>query len=233
MSVRDKRAMQRAIHANCRSRGIDEDARRLLQLRVTGKASMRDMTVDETARLLKAVRGGSGPGWSGPERPETPDRGAVDGKRHLPGGPHDAKLLALWISGYHLGVVREPGAEALASWICRQTGLSSAKWARPQQTAACIEALKDWLARDGGVDWSPYEHHPGHDRPSDNPRARVIEAIWKRIHERDSWGDRTRAGLQTWTRRYLPKGVTYLNAPAREQDRLIRKLGMWLRECGG
>ena len=227
MSGPDKRSMQRAIFANCRSRGIDEDARRALQLRVTGKASMKDMTADETARLLKAVRGGDAPGWTGPEREPAPDR------KHLPGGPHDAKLLALWLSGWHLGVVREPGAEALASWICRQTGLSSAKWARPKDTAACIEALKDWLAREGGVDWSPYEHHPGHDRPRDNSRARVIEAIWKRIHERDSWGDRTRAGLQTWTRRYLPKGVTYLNAPAREQDRLIRILGDWLRECDG
>ena len=230
MSGSDKRSMQRAIFANCRSRGIDEDARRALQLRVTGKASMKDMTADETARLLKAVRGGDAPGWTGPERLE---RGAEDGTKHLPGGPHDAKLLALWISGWNLGVVREPGAEALASWICRQTGLSSAKWARPKDTAACIEALKDWLAREGGVDWSPYDPHPGHDRPRDNPRARVIEAIWKRIHERDSRGDRTRAGIQAWTWRCLPGGMSYLDAPAREQDRLIRKLGLWLRECGG
>ncbi|MYE01650.1 MAG: DUF1018 domain-containing protein, partial [Alphaproteobacteria bacterium] len=63
MSAPDKRSMQRAIFANCRSRGIDEDARRALQLRVTGKASMKDMTADETARLLKAVRGGDAPGW--------------------------------------------------------------------------------------------------------------------------------------------------------------------------
>ena len=218
MSGPDKRSMQRAIFANCRSRGIDEDARHALQLRVTGKASMKDMTADEMARLLKSVRGGDAPGWSRPEREPAPDR------RHLPGGPHDAKLLALWISGWHLGVVREPGAEALASWICRQTGLSSAKWARPKDTAACIEAMKDWLAREGGVDWSA---HPA------APRVCVMEAIWRRIHENGSLADATPAGLRAWSRHRLPKGVSCIEASGREQDRLIRILGDWLRECDG
>ncbi len=45
------RAMQKLIFAACRQLGIDDDARRDLQVSITGKASMRDMA-DGELRLV-------------------------------------------------------------------------------------------------------------------------------------------------------------------------------------
>ena len=218
-------ALRRAIFAACRRAGMDDEARHAVQMRVTGKSSMTQMDTDDMRRLLRHLNG-NGPGWTGPETKR--ERNADTAL--LPGGPHDSKLMALWISGHHLGVVREPGAAALAAWICRQSGLSSAKWARPKDTAACIEALKDWLAREGGVDWSAYPAQDGARWPTNNPRARVIEAIWHRL-----WlsGAAVRPGVEGlcgWlsSRR---RGDTrhYRDLPGPAQDEIIRDLGAWLR----
>lgn len=60
-----KAARIKAIHAACRAKGIDADARRDLQLSLTGKASLNDMHLGEVSRVLdhlngKAQRGGDG-----------------------------------------------------------------------------------------------------------------------------------------------------------------------------
>ncbi len=217
--------LRRAIFAACKRAGMDDDARHAVQMRVTGKASMTQMDVDDMRRLLRHLNG-NGPGWTGPETKREWDADTA----LLPGGPHDSKLMALWLSGYHLDVVRECGAAALAAWICRQTGLGSAKWCRPKDTAACIEALKDWLARDAGVDWSPVREHAQGRWPRNNPRARVMEAQWRLLHVAGAVDSPSVDALQVWVRGSVPKGRIYLELPGREQDRLIRELGAWLRE---
>ena len=47
-----KAARIRAIHAACRAKGIDDDARRDLQQQLTGKASLSDMDITEVSRVL-------------------------------------------------------------------------------------------------------------------------------------------------------------------------------------
>ncbi len=46
----------RTIHVACRELGIDEEARRDLQLRVVGKASLKDMTAVEQQRVVDALK---------------------------------------------------------------------------------------------------------------------------------------------------------------------------------
>ena len=82
--------------------------------------------------------------------------GEAPARASLPENSHTSKLRALWISAWCLGVVRNRSDDALAAFIRRQAGIDAARWATPAQTAAAIEALKDWMERDGGVDWSPY-----------------------------------------------------------------------------
>lgn len=52
-----KAARIKAVHAACRAAGIDADARRDLQLAVTGKASLGDMTLGEVSQVLDRLNG--------------------------------------------------------------------------------------------------------------------------------------------------------------------------------
>lgn len=54
-----KTARQRAVIAICRARDIDDDTRRDIQLRITGKASLKDMTVIDLGFLLDHLNGKS------------------------------------------------------------------------------------------------------------------------------------------------------------------------------
>jgi phage gp16-like protein len=50
------RALQKMIHVGCRQVGIDSDTRRDLQLAVTGKASMADMSEAELKLVVNALK---------------------------------------------------------------------------------------------------------------------------------------------------------------------------------
>jgi phage gp16-like protein len=50
------RQLQRTIFAACRELGLDSDARHDLQLRVTGKDSLSDMTDDEMKAVLDDLK---------------------------------------------------------------------------------------------------------------------------------------------------------------------------------
>ena len=210
MSV-DRNAVRRAIFGACRARGIDDDARHALQLRVVGKASLTTMTTGELQQVLRAVRTG--------RTAKAADRAAEPAGQLLPRGAHQGKLSALWISGYHLGVVRSADPEALATWVCRQTGLGSARWATPGHTAACIEALKEWIAREAGVDWS-----------LGDPRAAVMEALWRLLAQAGAVDDPSGEALDVWVRGIHP-GRDRADLAAPELDDLIVRLGHWRRQA--
>lgn len=50
------RSLQRMIHLACRELGLDGEARRDLQLAVTGKASMTEMSEADLARLMDRLK---------------------------------------------------------------------------------------------------------------------------------------------------------------------------------
>ena len=50
------RALQKMIHVGCRELGLDTDLRCELQLQVTGKASMSDMTDAELNAVLSDLK---------------------------------------------------------------------------------------------------------------------------------------------------------------------------------
>lgn len=156
-----------AIHAGLRALGLaEEEDRRALYARVTGKQSLREMAPRERQAVLDELRR---LGWV--PRPRA-DRLA---------GPYAAKLRALWIAGWNLALVREPGDRALAAFVRRQTGLDHPRWLTdPVLAEKAVEGLKIWLARDGGVVWTPPR---GTARSLRDPRARVAEAQWRRLPE--------------------------------------------------
>lgn len=209
------RRWNRRVHACARELGIDEDDRRALQKRVTGKASCKDMSLADLRRVLAAMEGREA------------------GAEALPDSDLLPKLRALWISGWHLGIVRDRTDAGLAAWLRRQTGLDSAAWATPVQLVAAIEALRRWLHRDAGVNWRPYRavDRKGEARDIDRPRARVLEAQWGILHRLGLVGIADFAALAAYACKHAKLGrrACYTALSDGDADALIRHFGERIR----
>ena len=229
----DTARLRRAIFGECKRRGLDDEARRAVQSRVLGKPSIKHATDDELRRVLREIRA--------PQRRRRPRPASAaakpapkpappgQGDALLPAGSYRSKLRALWICAYELQVVDNPTDAALATWICRQTGMDAARWATTQQCNACIEALKDWMARDGGVNWRSYAGLKG--RTKQAPRARVLEALWRKLHAAGAVRIADDGALASWVEGFRRSPEDYIHLPGRVQDQLIRHLGAWLRRA--
>ncbi len=188
---RERNPLLGAIHALKRDLGLDDDTYRDALQGLTGRRSAADLTIDQ----LRNVRD--------------------DFRRRLVGGGmkprqtfyrYRSKLRALWISGYHLGVVRDRSDAALSSFIQRVTGLDSAQWLHDESDASrAIEAVKAMLAREAGVQWS---------RWSKDPRRQVVEAQLRMLSEH---------GMN-------PEPVNAAAMPADRLDGLIVSLGNVIRQ---
>ncbi len=143
------------IHTLAKQAGLDEECRRDVMESAAGKRSAADLTAAEASVVIERLKVAS----TAPE---------ID-------GPYGKKLRALWISGWHLGVVHDRTDKAMLSFVERQTGIERTRWLRAAADARkAVEALKIWLAREGGVKW------PTGDDPIAVRRA-VIEAQQLRL----------------------------------------------------
>lgn len=143
------------IHVLAKQAGFDDDFRRDLIQAISGKRSARDLTAAEASAVIDRLKAAS----------TAPD---ID-------GPYGKKLRALWISGWHLGVIHNRSDAAMLSFLERQTGIERARWLRAAKDARrAVEALKLWLSREGGVQW------PAGDDPIAVRRA-VIDAQERKL----------------------------------------------------
>ena len=190
-------AVMKAIHVGRKQLGLDEDDYRALLVRVTGKNSLRAMNERERQAVVQDMRA-HGFGGQAPAR--------ALGRRLE--GPFAGKMLALWLSAYELGVVRNRSADALIAFVERQTGIAHLNWVREGRDAnRAIEALKAMMARDGGVEW-PKEQ---------SPRAAKVAVIAAQ-------------------HRKLGFGETYVDNPAfdlKQLDAIIAGLGAQIRKGAG
>lgn len=132
------------IHAAAKAAGLDEDSRRDLLEGLTGKRSSRDLTRQEAARVIDRLN-------------VLTASVAPPGRR--PGktmsGRWSSVLRALWLAGYHLGVIENRDDSALIAFIERQTKITHPRFLIDREDAStAIEGLKAWLSREAGVDWS-------------------------------------------------------------------------------
>jgi len=131
-----------AIHAGLRQLGIVEEDARDLYERQTGKRSLRDMNPNEQRNVVGELR-------------RLGFKPALKGARKRLEGRYAAKLQALWIDGWNLGIVRDRSDRALIAFVKRQCKIDHVRFLHHGDDAnRVIEALKGWLAREGGVDWS-------------------------------------------------------------------------------
>jgi hypothetical protein len=151
------------IHIAKKELGLGDDTYRDVLEKVTGKRSASGCTDRELGAVMDHFKSlGFVPraGWN------KSSAGPAAEKYYLP------KMRALWISGYWLGVVRNKDDAAMLAFLKRQTGLDHERFLKSSSDAAkAIEALKSWLARDGGVDWSVGK----------NPRICVVWALWRAL----------------------------------------------------
>ena len=209
-----RRRLMGAVHAAAKRQGLDEDDRRALQLEVTGKGSLTELTLPEIGRVLDRLNA---------------NRPAPSGdRRHLP------KVKALWWSLYWLGAVDRPDEAALTAFVKRQTGIERLSFLGHRQAPAVIEALKSWLARedvrwpDAGrvteaAGWSPSI------APATLERWAVLAAIERKLRELGqlgpltAWFDYLAPALKAttnhhhWTDRELDEGIRILGKKLRRE----------------
>lgn len=136
-----------AIHIGLKQLDIDEDDRRAMYMRVTGKNSLTKMSWQEHQKVLAEL------GRLGFTK-NNPKTNAKTGGRKKLTGKYAPKLQALWIAAWNLGIVDNKNDEALIAFVKRQTKVDHVRFVRHAEDASkVIEALKSWMAREAGVDW--------------------------------------------------------------------------------
>lgn len=176
-----------AVRAACARRGLDEDDRRALQADVTGKTSLRDMSIAELGRVLDRLNRD----WAGPM-----------GHR-----PHIGKIKALWWTLYWLGEVERADDRAISGFVFRQTGVAALRFLDHRRAPSVIEALKAWAGR-AGVDW------PAGQGSARDDRLAVLDALALRCGLRDGAALAADLGLdpdsRRWDSRELDAAIRHL-----------------------
>ena len=128
------RALQKTIHVACRELGLDNDARRDLQLAATGKASMRDMDEGDLKLVITRLK----------------EAGFKDNRRrptkHKAAPRADLRLVhVLWKKLGDAGHLDRPGRAGLNAFIRSQFGET---W---QSVPADVDMLRDWKQIDAVI----------------------------------------------------------------------------------
>lgn len=158
----------KAIQVKRRQAGLTDDGdwRDFLHLQ-TGKRRLTDMTPREHVAVLQKLDATLG------------HKGQNKAVKKGFDGPFAAKIQALWISAYNLGLLKSKSDTALTAFVRRQTGIDNPAWMRDAADArAVIEALKAMLTR-RGVRWSFDGHEPDHVRL---PGFQITLAQFRMIH---------------------------------------------------
>lgn len=148
------RALQKLVHVACRELHIDAEARRDLQLAVTGKASMADMSEADLTKLIDRLKA---------------DGFKVSLKPRSAAPRPDLRLIhVLWSKLGQKGVLDRPDRAGLNAFIRSRF---EATWSSVpadvdmlrdhKQIDAVVQALKDWGRRVGiDFDWKASSRSP-------------------------------------------------------------------------
>ena len=139
------RALQQKIHIGCRQLGLDQDARRDLQLAVCGKASMRDMNESDMLAVVKRLEEN---GFKPSSKPRS---------KHKRAPRADLRLVhVLWGKLRDAGALKNPDRKGLNAFV--RTRFEQAWGSVPddvdmlrdhQQIDDIIQALLSWCDRVG------------------------------------------------------------------------------------
>ncbi|MBK1868278.1 gp16 family protein [Aestuariivirga sp. YIM B02566] len=169
IALAPRNKMLAKVHVAKKELGLDDETYRDMLVLVTGKNSARDCSDHELVKVIELF------GKKGFH--VKPSKGRMPGYAEHKYAP---KIRALWLSGWNLGIIRDPEEKAMWTFIHRQTGIASVRWLKSSEDALrVIEALKKWLAREGNVDWS--KPGPMASAFRDFPGYRIAVAQWLKL----------------------------------------------------
>ncbi|MBX8827495.1 regulatory protein GemA, partial [Ochrobactrum sp. SFR4] len=118
------------LHVAKKQLGLDEEDFRDVCERVTGKRSTKDMSEPLRIKLAEHFR-------------QQGFNSVPKGTRKQLEGKYAAKLQALWIACWNLGIIRNKSDQALLAFVKRQTGVDHTRFLTYDDDARkVIEALK-------------------------------------------------------------------------------------------
>jgi phage gp16-like protein len=212
----------------------DDDFRDLLE----AKFGCRTRTALSDAQLVELVEHFRERGFRSVKKARARRPSATPGARASSGML--SKIRALWISGWHLGVVRDRSDEALSAWAGNVTGVERAEWQHGEDAMKVVEGLKDFLAREAGVAWSRWDFAG---RPANlgsiaiRDRLAVLAAQGRRLHALgqmktdDAFYLAAAIGRTARPMDHYPPRLDELSAE--ELDRVIAALGRRIRKAEG
>lgn len=166
LPISSRQAMLAKVHIAGKQLGLDEETYRDAMERATGKRSAADCSDAELAMLVEHF---SSRGFVAARKGRITAEGQA--AKYL------AKVRALWIAGWNLGVIADPSDKAMQAFIERQTRIAAARWLKDADDAGkVIEALKSWLEREGVV-W----REPQAPNWATQPGYRVAIAQWAKL----------------------------------------------------
>jgi hypothetical protein len=118
--------------AACREAGLDEAARRAVQVRVCGHDSAAGMGTRDFNRCLDDLKA---------RKLWKPKKRAVSDKADI------RLVFALWGELGRMGALRDPSPAALRAFCRRMARVDDPEWLTGEQAQKIIEALKAWKAR--------------------------------------------------------------------------------------
>lgn len=131
-----RKALIAKIHAEKSRRGIHEDDYRAAIGRIApGKRSSADLTLPQLTKLVEWVTGVG--------------QAARVTRRQQERSPHQAKAVALWLTLWNLGAIRDPSEAALAKFVRRQVHVDAVDWWSAAEASPVIDALRAWCEREG------------------------------------------------------------------------------------
>ena len=150
------------IHVARKQLGLDDDTYRDILERTVGQRTAKGLSEAQCGQVLDEFK-------------RLGFRPAAGGKRKKLDGKYAAKLQALWIAGWNLGIIRDRHDRALLKFVKGRTGLDHTRFLHHHDDATtAIEALKAWLAHEGGVDWGARNKPDG---------RKIAEAQWNLLGE--------------------------------------------------
>jgi phage gp16-like protein len=204
------------IHIAKKQLGLDDETYRDFLARETGKRSAADLTEAERRKVVLAFE------QQGFKRSS---KGGSKPRADRLSGPYAAKLQALWIAAWNLGIVDNASDAALIAFVKRQTGISHGRWLRHGDDATkVIEALKDWIRRESG-DASLFTQDKLRPPLLNDHRMQILLAQWTRLVRLDA---APAGSLDVWVARMQP-GIAYADLFKDAWIDLMNVLGAKLR----
>lgn len=204
-----------AIHVAKKQLGLDDEDFRAVCERVTGKRSTKDMSEPLRVKLVEHFR-------------QQGFKPVSKGTRKQLEGKYAAKLQALWIACWNLGIIRNKTDQALLAFVKRQAGIDHTRFLTYDDDARkVIEALKAMMNREANVQWSKDKFLPDW---ANEPHGQIVLAQWSILRSRGLTDDNVAMSATIWPLcGYTGRPVLNNLKPA-DWQQVMNKLGTKVRK---